>query len=252
MANVCEKNGVFIIDDLVYSGIEYNFEERAYPLALMPEYFNSVITMTGLSKSYGLAGLRAGLVVANEAIISKIRDLIFQDMDSLSLIQSGVLTYCLSHNSTKKAQKYFNKVTRAYKTNLEIIKLFINGLKKLDFNQHINKKAIKIINKNLSQKDVKIFLDTSLNLKFAGDIVPQSGFFALIDFSSLKGKKFNNVTINNEDDLLYYIFDNTAVKFITGQSMAWPYKEELIARITYSCSSSDLINRLLLIKSLFI
>ena len=249
---VCEKNGVFIIDDLVYSGIEYNKNKPAYPLALISEHFNSVITMIGLSKSYSLAGLRAGLILANDFIISKIRDLIFQDMDSLSLLQSGILTYCLTHNSTSKATRYFNKIIQKYKINLEIIKLYINGDKKTLLTDRLSKVALKKIRKTLCEKDVQLFLNTSLKLQFAGDIMPQSGFFALIDFSSLKGKTFNNFVINTEEDLLYYIFEHTAVKFITGQSMAWPYADELIARITFSCDSSDLIKRLFLIKSLFI
>ena len=251
LTNVCEKNGVFIIDDLVYSGIEYNRNKPAYPLALIPEHFNSVITMIGLSKSYSLAGLRAGLILANDFIISKIRDLIFQDMDSLSLLQSGVLTYCLTHNSTSKATQYFNKIIQKYKINLEIIKLYVNGDKKT-LTDRLSKVALKKIRKTLSEKDAQLFLNTSLKLQFAGNIMPQSGFFALIDFSSLKGKTFNNFIINTEEDLLYYVFENTAVKFITGQSMAWSYPDELIARITFSCDSSDLIKRLFLIKSLFI
>lgn len=251
LANVCEKNGVFIIDDLVYSGIEYNRNKPAYPLALIPEHFNSIITMIGLSKSYSLAGLRAGLILANDFIISKIRDLIFQDMDSLSLLQSGVLTYCLTHNSTSKATQYFNKIIQKYKINLEIIKLYVNGDKKT-LTDRLSKVALKKIRKTLGEKDAQLFLNNSLKLQFAGNIMPQSGFFALIDFSSLKGKTFNNFIINTEEDLLYYVFENTAVKFITGQSMAWPYPDELIARITFSCDSSDLIKRLFLIKSLFI
>ena len=251
LANVCEKNGVFIIDDLVYSGIEYNRNKPAYPLALIPEHFNSVITMIGLSKSYSLAGLRAGLILANDFIISKIRDLIFQDMDSLSLLQSGVLTYCLTHNSTSKATQYFNKIIQKYKINLEIIKIYVNGDKKT-LTDRLSKVALKKIRKTLGEKDAQLFLNSSLKLQFAGNIMPQSGFFALIDFSSLKGKTFNNFIINTEEDLLYYVFENTAVKFITGQSMAWPYPDELIARITFSCDSSDLIKRLFLIKSLFI
>ena len=251
LANVCEKNGVFIIDDLVYSGIEYNRNKPAYPLTLIPEHFNSVITMIGLSKSYSLAGLRAGLILANDFIISKIRDLIFQDMDSLSLLQSGVLTYCLTHNSTSKATQYFNKIIQKYKINLEIIKIYVNGDKKT-LTDRLSKVALKKIRKTLGEKDAQLFLNSSLKLQFAGNIMPQSGFFALIDFSSLKGKTFNNFIINTEEDLLYYVFENTAVKFITGQSMAWPYPDELIARITFSCDSSDLIKRLFLIKSLFI
>lgn len=245
------KNGVFIIDDLVYSGIEYNRNKPAYPLALIPEHFNSIITMIGLSKSYSLAGLRAGLILANDFIISKIRDLIFQDMDSLSLLQSGVLTHCLTHNSTSKATQYFNKIIQKYIINLEIIKLYVNGDKKT-LTDRLSKVALKKIRKTLGEKDAQLFLNTSLKLQFAGNIMPQSGFFALIDFSSLKGKTFNNFIINTEEDLLYYVFENTAVKFITGQSMAWPYPDELIARITFSCDSSDLIKRLFLIKSLFI
>ena len=64
IGDVCLEKGVFVIDDLIYRDLTYDQEDLALPLATMPKYFNNTITLLGLSKAYGLAGIRAGAIVA--------------------------------------------------------------------------------------------------------------------------------------------------------------------------------------------
>ena len=127
-----------------------------------------------------------------------------------------------------------------YLFNLEIIKCFIFG--------NTNNKSVTKFLKATLKDDYLDFMHNHHGIKFAGDVIPQSGFFAVLDFSSIKGKKYGDHIINNEDDLLYYLLRNANVKFITGQSMGWPNKEDLIARITFSINKKDLAHRLNLIN----
>ncbi|MEG0995081.1 MAG: aminotransferase class I/II-fold pyridoxal phosphate-dependent enzyme, partial [Bacilli bacterium] len=86
LVDVCVSNDVFIIDDLIYRDITYDASNIAIPLATIPGAFKNTISLFGLSKSYGLASLRAGFVVADEVIIREIINRVFQQIDAVPLI----------------------------------------------------------------------------------------------------------------------------------------------------------------------
>ena len=103
IGEVCLEKGVFVIDDIIYRDLTYDRENLSLPMASNERYFDNTITMTGLSKSFGLASLRSGMVVANEAIIRGIRNYIFQTMDSSPLLQGKALAGAF--NSTELRYK---------------------------------------------------------------------------------------------------------------------------------------------------
>lgn len=82
ISNVCDSRGVFVIDDLVYRDVTFEEDNIAVPVASLDGAFRNTISLFGLSKSYGLASLRAGFVVADEIIIRELVNRIFQGMDS--------------------------------------------------------------------------------------------------------------------------------------------------------------------------
>ena len=71
-------------------------------------------------------------------------------------------------------------------------------------------------------------------------INPTSGFFAILDFSLYKNKNYKNYTINSERDLLCFLYEYGNIRFVTGESMAWPNTNQLIGRITYSENTNEL------------
>ena len=82
IGEVCLQRGVFVIDDLVYRDLSFDGDNLAKPIATIQKMFRNTISLFGLSKSYGLASLRAGFVVADEIIIRELINRIFQEMDS--------------------------------------------------------------------------------------------------------------------------------------------------------------------------
>src|ERR1043166_2802071 len=74
LGSICEKNNMLILSDEIWSDIV--FEPSVYvSMASLPEYYNRTIIVTGFSKSYGLAGLRIGAILApNKEIFSKLFD----------------------------------------------------------------------------------------------------------------------------------------------------------------------------------
>ena len=78
--------------------------------------------------------------------------------------------------------------------------------------------------------------------------LPTSGFFAIIDFTKLKGKSYQEDTINGEFDLLKYFFKAGKVKYIMGMSMSWPYEDEIVGRVNFGLEKEALINNFRIIN----
>ena len=66
-AKIAEEAGAWILSDEVYHGAEF----RGEPAQSFYGNYDKVIITNGLSKAYGLPGLRIGWIVAPEELITK-------------------------------------------------------------------------------------------------------------------------------------------------------------------------------------
>lgn len=243
IGNVCLSKGVFVIDDLIYRDLTYDRDNLAKPMASYEKFFDNTITITGLSKSYGLASIRSGMVVANEIIIRSIRNKIFQTMDSSPVLQGRALAgaFNASERRKKEYNSYFNPIIEEYKYRLELLKVLINGI---DFIEDSNLKA-------QIEKDIKNYafgyninqiLEGIPNVDFVNGTIPDSGFFEMLDFTNLKNKVAENGRIiTDEKELLKYLYEQEKIKLILGQSISWPNEEQLIGRVTTALPREDLV-----------
>ena len=251
IGRICKNRGVFIIDDLIYRDLNFKNEEKAKPMASLNGMFDNTITMFGLSKSYGLAGIRAGLVFANDAIIRGIRNCIFQQMDSPPLLQASALAGAF--NATKEREriykKYFNKINSLYLYRFNLLKALIEGIQSVE-NKYHNKIRKDVKRYIKDKKKIDELLQGIPNVKFVKGISIKAGFFVLIDFTELKGKSYKKYTINSEIDLLKYLYQYGRMKFIIGQSIGWSKKEQIIGRFTYALDEEKLITAMYYLNKL--
>jgi aspartate/methionine/tyrosine aminotransferase len=243
IGDVCLEKGVFVIDDLIYRDLTYDQEDLALPLATMPKYFNNTITLLGLSKAYGLAGIRAGAIVAPIPICKGIEEKIFSTMDSLPVLQVQALAGAFNGTNRryKMARKYFKPIIAEYQYRLELLKALIDGIDIIN-NSKTKDRIIKEVTKYASSPQMKINLLKGIDgVKLRDKTMPQSGFFAVVDFTDLKGRTFGGQKITCEEDLVRYLYKTTKFKCIMGGNMSWPYEEEIIARFNYGIEIYDLI-----------
>jgi aspartate/methionine/tyrosine aminotransferase/ADP-ribose pyrophosphatase YjhB (NUDIX family) len=218
VCEVCKKHKMFLIDDIIYRDICFS-TNKAIPAMSFGEYFDNIITIFGLSKSFGLAGLRAGLIIANEKIISGVRNIIFQMMDSLPLINLAALAGAFN-NSVERNEcynKYFSSLNSLYKKKYALVKREVATID-----------GIKILN--------------------AENV--QAGFFYIVDFSSLKGKVGREIVINNDLDLLKYFFKYGRIKFIVGSSMGVFDDTKIYGRFTFAIPDKDIVDSWKVLKRL--
>ena len=246
IGQVCLDKGVFVIDDIIYRDLTYDRKNLSLPMASNEKFFDNTITMMGLSKSYGLASLRSGMIVANEAVIRGVRNYIFQSMDSSPILQGKALAgaFNATNERYEEYDKYFNPIIAEYKYRLELLKGMIEGIdtiedkeQRLLVEQDIRKYAS-------SEFNVKNLLEGIPDVHFVNETIPESGFFALLDYTKLKGKEFEGRTIASEIELLKYMYEQEKIKIILGQSISWPNEEQLIGRVTTALGRDELVDHI--------
>ena len=246
IGEVCLKRGVFIIDDLVYRDLTFDSQNIAKPIATIPGMFRNTISLFGLSKSYGMASLRAGFVVADEVIIRELINRIFQGMDSAPDIVGRALAGAF--NTSRKREKvyndYFSKLRNIYQEKYQLLKALVEGIDCINDNklkENIRKKICSVVTDEKLQEKVLAGLPYT---KFPDNLEPESGFFAILDFTKVRGMKYKNMIINSERDLLTFFYRTYRTRFLVGQSISWPYPNELVGRVTFALEDEKIISAL--------
>jgi len=245
IGQVCLKRGVFVIDDLVYRDLSFDKDNIAKPLASIPGMFRNTISLFGLSKCYGLASLRAGFVVADEIIIRELVNRIFQGMDSAPEIVGRALAgaFNISSERDKVYNSYFSKLRKIYQDKYNLLKTLVKGVKNVnsDVASLVSTKVKDVIKDEVLANQVLKGLPYT---DFPQGLEVEAGFFAILDFTKVKGKKFNDQVINSEKDLLTFFYKTGRTRFLVGQSISWPYPDEMVARVTFSLDDDKIINAL--------
>ena len=238
IAETCIKNNIVIVEDLLYDGTIYDNKKIVSVLNTKAFPDNAVI-LQGISKAYGLASLRAGFAISNEIIINCLRNKLFQNMDSASLLQSKALEGVFGTPLTTLI-KIENKNSNIYEYNLNLIIAMINGIDSID-TQSFNKLIIKDINKvTKNKKFTKKLLNGIEGISILKNSLPQSGFFINLNFQNIKGKKIKNIEIRNIYDVLKLSTQYCKFKFLCGTT--YGFKENsMIGRITFSNNKYELI-----------
>ena len=246
IGEVCLKRGVFIIDDLVYRDLTFDADNLAKPIATIPGMFRNTISLFGLSKSYGMASLRAGFVVADEVIIRELINRIFQGMDSAPDIVGRALAGAFNVRPERDAiyQDYFSKLRTIYQEKYQLLKALVEGIDTIS-NVSMKKKIQEKISNQISDP---VLLEQTLEglpyTKFPDNLEPESGFFAILDFTKVRGMKYKNMVINTERDLLTFFYRTYRTRFLVGQSISWPYPNELVGRVTFAIEDNLIISAL--------
>lgn len=246
ISDVCNKRGVFVIDDLVYRDITYDKDNVALPIATIPGMFRNTISLFGLSKSYSMASLRAGFVVADEIIIRAIINKTFQEMDSAPALIGVALggAFNASEERYKVYDKYFKDLRAEYIYRLNLIKALVNGIDSAEPQYRI--RIIDTVSEAVGSDAAKVLSGIPM-VDFPENLEPESGFFAILDFTKLKGMKYHDeekgihIVIRDEEELLNFFYATSRTRFLVGESISWPYDDELIGRVNYALEEQKLI-----------
>lgn len=243
ISQVCLERGVFVIDDLVYRDVVFDEANIAKPISSIPGAFRNTISLFGLSKSYGLASLRAGFVVADEIIIRELINRIFQGMDSAPDIVGQALAgaYNITDERKKVYNEYFSELRDLYKYKYNLLLSLVSGIESVD--PLYKDRVIEAYSKtNFDNNEIAKLQKGLPYVTIPENLTPDAGFFVILDFTKVKGMKYKGGIINTERDLLKFFYKTCRLRFLIGQSISWPNEEELIGRITFALDDDLLIN----------
>lgn len=251
IADVCNKRGVFVIDDLVYRDVTYDKDNIALPIATIPGMFRNTISLFGLSKSYSMAKLRAGFVVADEIIIRGIVNKTFQEMDSAPAIIGVALAGAFNATDARYQayDEYFTELRGEYVYRLNLIKCLVNGIEAAA--PEYRDRITTVVNSAVGSNSEKVLTGIPM-VNFLKNLEPESGFFALLDFSQLRGMKYHDaekditIVIRDEAELLNFFYATSRTRFLVGESISWPPDDgRLVGRVNYAIDENKLINAFL-------
>ena len=249
IGDICLKKGVFVIDDLIYRDLTFDQNNLALPMATYKKYFNNTISLFGLSKSYGLASFRAGFIVAPLPICRGLKAEIWQNMDSIPTpqIEAIVGGFNGTNSRYKAIRKYFKPIIKEYQYRYYLLKALVEGIDSIN-DSKIKKKIIRDV-KHYEKNDCSLLLDGIPNVTIKSGTEPESGFFAVLDFTKLKNKKYEE-TIHNDLDLLKCFYENGKIRMIMGSNMSWPNDDELVARVNFGIEKRAIVNNMKIINKI--
>lgn len=244
---ICSQRGVFVIDDLTYRDLCFNQNNMAVPIGTLPNAFSNTISLFSLSKCYHAAGLRAGAIVADARIIAGIRNHIFQTIDSVPVITCAAVAGAFNNTNKrhKEYEEYFSYVLPEYKYRYYLMKSIIDGI---DSIKDTKTKDNIFWDINKYAKESPNDYNGISNIDLISSDLPESGFFAMLDFSKMKNKYYYSRKIINDEELARFFYCDNNIKFLTGSSIAWPNRKQLVGRVTYAFDRPDLINCFLKLK----
>lgn len=245
IGQICLERGVFIIDDLVYRDLTFDENNLAKPISTIPGMFRNTISLFGLSKSYGMASLRAGFVVADEIIIRELVNRIFQEMDSSPDIVGRALAGAFNISKERELvyQEYFRDLRNIYQYKFHLLKALVNGIESIKDSPYYEEVSSKIVSE-VEKENLEQILKGLPYTDFPENLIPEAGFFAILDFTRIKGMKYHGDTINSEKDLLKFFYKTSRTRFLVGQSISWPYENELVGRVTFALEDEQIISAL--------
>lgn len=246
IGEVCLKRGAFVIDDLVYRDLTFDENNIAKPLATIPGLFRNTISLFGLSKSYGMASLRAGFIVADEIIIREVINRIFQEMDSSPDIVGRALAGAFNVTSERDEvyKDYFSRLREIYMYKYSLLKALVRGIDSIKDERLANRITLEIKNElNDEELSNRVFKGLPY-VDFPENLEPEAGFFAILDFTKIRGMKYKGDVINNERDLLKFFYKTSRTRFLVGQSISWPYEDELVGRVSFGLEDNQIITAL--------
>lgn len=113
-AEIAIENDIFLVHDITYRDFA---EEHFLAAKYAPKH---AITMYSFSKSYGLAGLRLGAIIAAPYITNVVKSIIINDVGTNLVAQAGAI------EALKTKPKWIDYVKGTTRSNQEIIKAAVD------------------------------------------------------------------------------------------------------------------------------
>lgn len=117
--SILRERGILLLSDEIYRGLEMNEEDR---LPAGADLYENAISLSGLAKVYGLAGLRMGWVATrNEKVLS-----LLKKQKDYTTICNPIITEWLAALALRHGSKIIQRNCDIVKSNIEVFENFLS------------------------------------------------------------------------------------------------------------------------------
>lgn len=186
-------DNLVIIDDLTHKDIMLSNKKAGSFSASSAS--NKTVSLLSFSKSFGLAGVRAGVGIGPQSLIRPMTECIFDQQSMISTYAIIALESVMELKKSKR-DKYLSENNAIYAFRKNLVNAIIHGIASIKDKK--NRKNIKnTINdlKNLKKSFKNSLLEGIAGLSLVNN--PDGGFFIQLDFSEFKGKYLGTTQLNN-------------------------------------------------------
>jgi aspartate/methionine/tyrosine aminotransferase len=246
IADVFKKHDVFVIDDMIYHGTEYG-EAMAKPFAAIPGMFNRSITLLGLSKAFCTPSIRAAAACGRPEDIDYLKARNSALLGSIGLPSQVALSAALSSDSANKEERsdYWHRNNKNYIFRYKLLHALVEGSDAIPVSEDERKEYVALVQKYHSVKKAdaeKIVQEGIPGLRLANN--PESGYFALMDFSGLKGKFCGKVRLENSTVIAAALADYGKTMVLPSGYMLAGKEHPMMARISYAMEPESIVRML--------
>lgn len=238
LSDIVISENLFVIDDLVYSGLEYE-GRKATPFASKPSLFNQTLSLFSLSKTYASPELRSGAACGPSWLIEKIaRDIQIDHVSVPSPTQKAFETIAGSFN---KIQSGIQTSHIEYQNRAKLAKALVNGFR-YSLSESEEAQYIEILQQeNISQSHIEMF--KKYGIPYVNILNPnfESGYFLLIDFSELQGQYYGTKQIQSSIDLNEIFIDQYSFLLLPSEVMLMHDLYPLAMRMTIALPPESII-----------
>ena len=211
LAQVFKKHGTIVIADEIFKDIILKGEQTPFSIGAIEGMEDLTITLNGVGKSMGLAGLRVSYAHVPHWLITKLP----KPLCGLSKPAEKAAIEALKDNLENRT--YFKKVKQKYIEKTDTIKTYLKIIDK-ELNRKFTNKS------SVAGSFAKLYLEAySTNV-------------ALLQFPGVKGKFTHDKQINTSLDLAYYLYEKAGVALVPGEA-SFIEGKEMVLRIPLSAKN---------------
>lgn len=208
LAAVLKKHRTLVISDEIFKDVVLNDTQPPFSIGAVEGMENFTITLNGVGKSMGLAGLR----ISYGHVPSWLMERLPKPLCGLSISAEKAAVQALKN--TEENHQYLEKTTALYKKKIESIKNLVSQT-----NQELHEKFKMSLHHLGHSKDfVKVYIE------------PKATNVVLLSFSGLQGKSFENEHIQTSLQLAKYLYKKAGVAMVPGEA-SFIEGKEMVLRI---------------------
>lgn len=156
------------------------------------------------------------MFVADEIVIREVINRIFQEMDSAPDIVGRALAGAFNTSLDRKQvyETYFADLRKRYLEKYYLLYALVEGIDTVpeNYREMVRSK----VTARLGTENANDALTGLLYTHFPSNLESDAGFFAILDFTELKGMKYKGHRILTERDLLQFFYKTCRIRFLVG------------------------------------